>query len=205
MVRKTKEEALETKNAILSAAIDVFLEKGVASAGLEQIAEHAGVTRGAVYWHFKNKRSIFEALHEKLYSPLMAQILADMQSDHPCPLSQLKDLCTKMVDELKTNDEKIKILKVFHIKCDYSSEMEDFLTMQEKEKDKCSSLFVHYFDRAKEKNHLSPETDSELLALTFLLYLTGIKMQLLLNPNLLHLKTRTDELIDMFFNAIQKI
>lgn len=65
MARKTKEEALETRNRILEAAVEVFLEKGVSQAGLEVIAEKAGVTRGAVYWHFKNKADIFEALQDR--------------------------------------------------------------------------------------------------------------------------------------------
>jgi len=46
---------LETKNDILEAAINVFVEKGVVRSTLEQIAAKAGFTRGAVYWHFKIK------------------------------------------------------------------------------------------------------------------------------------------------------
>jgi hypothetical protein len=41
----------EAQSAVLAAAIDVFLERGVTRATLEQIARAAGVTRGAIYWH----------------------------------------------------------------------------------------------------------------------------------------------------------
>jgi TetR/AcrR family acrAB operon transcriptional repressor len=54
MARKTKEEAQETRNAILDAAELVFQEHGVSHTSLAEIAAAAGVTRGAVYWHFAN-------------------------------------------------------------------------------------------------------------------------------------------------------
>ena len=59
-MRRTKEQAEQTRVAILEAAERLFLEKGVAQCSLEQIARAAGVTRGAVYWHFDTgeKRSI---------------------------------------------------------------------------------------------------------------------------------------------------
>lgn len=57
-MRRTKEDAELTKQTILKAAVDVFTERGVAKASLEEIARKADVTRGAVYWHFKNKMEI---------------------------------------------------------------------------------------------------------------------------------------------------
>ncbi len=58
VARKTKEDAEETKDSILEAATKVFMDKGFSNASLEQIAKKAGVTRGAIYWHFKNKMDI---------------------------------------------------------------------------------------------------------------------------------------------------
>ena len=54
MVRKTKEEAEQTRKDILNAARIVFHECGVSRSSLEKIAKAAGVTRGAIYWHFKD-------------------------------------------------------------------------------------------------------------------------------------------------------
>ena len=60
-MRRTKEEAENTRTAILTAAELLFLKKGVSHTSLEQIARQAGVTRGAVYWHFQNKAQIGRA------------------------------------------------------------------------------------------------------------------------------------------------
>ena len=58
MVRRTKDEALETRNRILDAAERVFGESGVSRTSLEDVASAAGVTRGAIYWHFKDKSDL---------------------------------------------------------------------------------------------------------------------------------------------------
>ena len=54
MARKTKEDALITRDLILDAAERVFLRRGVARTALQEIAEEANLTRGAIYWHFQN-------------------------------------------------------------------------------------------------------------------------------------------------------
>ncbi|MDP1673909.1 MAG: TetR family transcriptional regulator, partial [Burkholderiales bacterium] len=55
MARRTKDEAVETRNQILDAAEKVFSARGVSRTSLADIAEAASVTRGAIYWHFKDK------------------------------------------------------------------------------------------------------------------------------------------------------
>jgi TetR/AcrR family acrAB operon transcriptional repressor len=62
MVRKTKEEAAATRQALLDAALFVFSQKGYTAASLEEIAEHAGVSRGAIYWHFHSKADLYNTL-----------------------------------------------------------------------------------------------------------------------------------------------
>ena len=77
-MRRTKEDAEKTRCAILAAAEQLFLERGVAHTSLEQIARHAGVTRGAVYWHFQNKAHLFHEMLNQVRLPLepLAQQLA---------------------------------------------------------------------------------------------------------------------------------
>ncbi|NBD94980.1 MAG: TetR family transcriptional regulator [Gammaproteobacteria bacterium] len=69
MARKTKAEAEATREALLDAAEAVFFEKGVARATLRDIAHRAGVTRGALYWHFKGKAELFQAMLDRVYMP----------------------------------------------------------------------------------------------------------------------------------------
>ena len=61
-MKRTKEEAEETRKSVLDAALRVFSRKGYAAAALKEIAEEAGVTRGAIYHHFANKEQLYLAL-----------------------------------------------------------------------------------------------------------------------------------------------
>lgn len=62
MARKTKAEAAQTRDRIVSCAREVFSRHGVTNTSLEQVAKEAGVTRGAVYWHFRDKADLFMAV-----------------------------------------------------------------------------------------------------------------------------------------------
>nr|AMP19664.1 truncated MtrR [Neisseria gonorrhoeae] len=56
-MRKTKTEALKTKEHLMLAALETFYRKGIARTSLNEIAQTAGVTRGALYWHFKIRKT----------------------------------------------------------------------------------------------------------------------------------------------------
>src|ERR1035437_5519093 len=99
MVRKTKEEAQETRRAILDAAEMVFHEHGVSRTTLDEIAKAAGVTRGAVYWHFTNKAALFDALMQRLLEPLDAR-LGELPSGEGNPIEPLRELTLYFFDRL---------------------------------------------------------------------------------------------------------
>jgi TetR/AcrR family acrAB operon transcriptional repressor len=57
-----------TRETLLKAALNVFSRKGFASSTLEDIAQEAGVTRGAVYWHFQGKADLYNTLMDSYAS-----------------------------------------------------------------------------------------------------------------------------------------
>lgn len=70
MARRTKQEAMETRERLLDAAELLFQGQGVSGTSLHQIAQQAGLTRGAVYWHFKDKAAVFNAMMERVTLPM---------------------------------------------------------------------------------------------------------------------------------------
>ena len=72
MARRTKEDALATRNKLLDSAEHLFQSKGVSRTSLQDIARRAGATRGAVYWHFTDKADLFNAMIERVTLPLEA-------------------------------------------------------------------------------------------------------------------------------------
>ncbi len=70
MVRRTKEDALATRESLLDAAELLFQAQGVSRTSLNDIAREAGTTRGAIYWHFKDKADLFNAMMDRATLPL---------------------------------------------------------------------------------------------------------------------------------------
>ena len=67
LMRRTQEDAEKTKQMILDAGIRIFAEQGYYHTSMEDIARAANVTRGAVYWHFKNKEDFILAMADSIY------------------------------------------------------------------------------------------------------------------------------------------
>ena len=70
MVRRTKAEAEQTRHKLLDAAEQLFLQRGVSRTSLNDIAQAAGTTRGAIYWHFKDKADLFNAMMQRVTLPM---------------------------------------------------------------------------------------------------------------------------------------
>lgn len=79
MVRRTKEEAQATREHLLDTAEQVFLDRGLSRSSLQDIAAAAGLTRGAIYWHFADKLALFDAMLARVDLPL-EQVLVQAEA-----------------------------------------------------------------------------------------------------------------------------
>jgi TetR/AcrR family transcriptional regulator, acrAB operon repressor len=110
MVRKTKEDASITRQRIINAAREVFLENGVSRTSLEKIARHADLTRGAVYWHFTNKAELFHAMREQVFLPLIDRMddmfLAQTSNlESKDPLARIEEFLQETIQLLNDHQE----------------------------------------------------------------------------------------------------
>ena len=124
MARRTKEEAQATRNLILDTAEVVFHERGVSRSSLNDIAQAAGLTRGAIYWHFQDKADLFNAMMVRVTLPLEDTA---RRSDDPAlddPLAYMRDNFTRAL-RLTVNDPQVR--RVFEIathKVEYVGELQ---------------------------------------------------------------------------------
>lgn len=89
-MRRTKEDAKQTRSAILDAAERLFAEKGIPAATLEEISRAARATRGAFYWHFKNKVDLVDALCARRELPQQGLLARAIDEGHDDPLSLME-------------------------------------------------------------------------------------------------------------------
>ncbi len=92
VARRTKEEAAVTREQLLDAAERVFRERGVAGSTLAEVAAAAGVTRGAVYWHFRDKADLYAAMCERATLPLETMVEDAGATVHADPMAALREL-----------------------------------------------------------------------------------------------------------------
>lgn len=111
-MRRTKEEAAGTRSAILKAANELFLEKGYDAVSLEEIAGAAGVTRGAVHWHFRNKQGLLLAIRDEARLPL--QELADSVAREAGldPLKALAEVISATFRHFQADPRQRALLKI---------------------------------------------------------------------------------------------
>ena len=123
MARKTKEEAERTRQQIIHAARQVFHKCGVSRTSLESIAKAAGVTRGAVYWHFANKADLFFAMQEQVSAPLFTRLdsllLAEELVD---PLEGIEQALNEFFHTLEEHPEVRQIFEIMASRCEYVDE-----------------------------------------------------------------------------------
>jgi TetR/AcrR family acrAB operon transcriptional repressor len=177
MVRKTKEDAELTRKEIVNAARAVFLARGVSKSTLEHIASQANVTRGAVYWHFKNKAEIFHAIREQVFLPLidrMDDTLAIASDSSQNPLDQIEASLCHTIHELNDNIEMREIYEIMMIKCEY---VDEFALVLHQILNNCSSLIEKIevaYERAQSQNLLASKLTPRALALDTHLFFGGL-------------------------------
>lgn len=175
LVRKTKAEAEMTRLAIIDAARAVFYARGVSHTSLEEVARAAGVTRGAVYWHFHGKTDLFYAMREQGRQPFKVVIdseLADLSIADP--LAAIERALGTMIDLLR-NDAKVRqTLEIMVMRCEYVDEFAHVLQcLSDSHEDLLQKLRGQYA-RAAELGQLNPRLEPVALAMETLLFLLGM-------------------------------
>jgi TetR/AcrR family acrAB operon transcriptional repressor len=145
VARQTKERAEQTRETILDAATTVFFQRGVARASLEEVARAAGVTRGAVYWHFRDKLDLFNAIEERLRLPQEAQLIELSRSSPRDPLADLERVIVRNLSRF-SNDETLRIqMTVVLLRVDFIDEMAPALERQAGFQRRFSVRLLDYF------------------------------------------------------------
>ncbi len=202
MARRTKEEALETRNRLLDAAERVFHERGVARTSLAEIAEAAGVTRGAIYWHFKDKADLFEAMMDRVTLPL-EDILAGAGQGVPSdPLSLLK-LCTTDVLLRTARDPHLqRVFDIAYHKCEYVGDAAAVRDRHIASQQECLRQIEKGFRACVAAGALPPGVHPREAAVGALSLVSGLIANWVLTPKSFPLERHAESLVDTYFRGL---
>jgi len=124
LVRRTKEDALATRHRLLDAAEILFLAKGVSHTSLQDIARQAGTTRGAVYWHFKDKADLFNAMMDRVTLPLEASLEFLAHAEQATPLAHICSGIRQALLRIVTDPQTRRVFEVATLKVEYIDELQ---------------------------------------------------------------------------------
>ena len=123
VARRTKQEAQLTRHRLLDSAELLFQQRGVSGTSLHEIAQHAGLTRGAVYWHFTDKADLFNAMMERVTLPIEQALARTSKDGLADPLEHLR---ASLLEALRATVADARTRRVFEIathKVEYVAEL----------------------------------------------------------------------------------
>ena len=196
MARRTKEAAAVTHEQLLDAAEQVFRERGVTRTSLAEIAAAAGVTRGAVYWHFKDKAALFAALCERATLPLDAMLAAATGVDVDEPLAALRDLMVGTLQHLARDQRAQAVFEIVFSKTEACGEFGRVAELQQSERCECVAHVEELVRRGIRLERLPADTDPVLATQLLQACMGGIMREWILDRQAYDLAAAAPELVD---------
>lgn len=123
MAKKTKADALKTRQHLIETAIVQFALRGVGNTTLNDIADAANVTRGAIYWHFENKIQLFNELW--LQQPPLRDLIQDRLIGRwgNNPLQRLREKLVVGLQYIAEIPRQQALMQILYHKCEFNSDM----------------------------------------------------------------------------------
>ena len=174
-MRRTKQQSERTRQDILAAARKVFARQGVTRTTFEEIAASAGVTRGAIYWHFADKTELFFAMREQVAVPMIDQIdLALLHADGSDPLAGVERFLRGILGALESDPAARRTFQIMGFKCEYVGELERELGLQRLRCSELVSKLTQTYGRARRAGQLRAGLRPSMAALETCSFVIGL-------------------------------
>lgn len=189
-MRRTKEDAEQTRLKIIAAALELFSRNGYSNTTLAMIADSAGFSRGPIYWHFKSKDELYEAVLAYSQGPL-EKLIAHSRKLANEPHAALEHFISEWFRLLLDERWYRQSFEILLNKTELTAQMASTL----KRERKLTRDMVQLLEALIERGQQAPGTGDcqSPRALALLLYssLMGITHTWLLSPKLFSLREQT--------------
>ncbi|TNV21749.1 TetR family transcriptional regulator [Buttiauxella sp. B2] len=203
MARKTKIEALKTRQHLIDVAITLFAKNGVSSTTLGDIADAAGMTRGAIYWHFDSKVSLFNEIWN-IQPCISLEIRRKLKSQiHDNDLQFLREIIVETLKIISTDRRQYELLQILYHTCEFNGEMYSEREIRERlwfNRERMRKLLRSCIS----KGQIPVNTNIELTITIIQGYLSGIIKNWLMQPENLNLYEQAPEVVDNLFLMLTK-
>ncbi len=146
-----KSEAAETRTTIILSALKLFSEKGFDATSISEICKNANITKGALYWHFKDKRDLYYQLITEVIKEILGESML-LVSEEKSPILKMKKHLNNYLTNIANNEsyQDAYRLMVREMQFDQLADIEQMLENIKREYD-----FESIFQEAIDKEELS--------------------------------------------------
>ena len=177
----------QRKAQILDAALRVFARKGFHKARMDDIAEEAGLSKGLLYWYFRSKDALIEALLTVLFEPDLKdleRLLADTR--RPVP-ERLRELARNALTSLLPYRELMPIVYEFYALAARPGPFQQAIQRYYRH---YQALLAELLTQGLARGELRADLDPEITALALLAQFEGLTLMWLVAPDSMNLEER---------------
>jgi TetR/AcrR family transcriptional regulator, acrAB operon repressor len=201
IMRRTKEEAAITRQNILKAALELFSEKGYATTTLAEIAQSADVTRGAIYWHFKDKADLFNSLASEV--SLRREVVIQQAIAHGGTFTQtFHRILTQLLRDVEEHPDVQAVMKLSLFQSAGLPELEESHALRLEANRAMINNMATFLQQGIESGAVRAEIDPHDAARTALALHQGLAMLWLYDPTAFSLAKRASALADLYIQGI---
>jgi TetR/AcrR family acrAB operon transcriptional repressor len=201
-MRKSAAEAAETRQAILRAALDEFSRRGYSATTLDGVARVAGVTRGAVYWHFANKAALYEELL-RAFGGQSGAIMGAAAAEGGDFITVCRRILARLLTRLAEDKELRAVMELLLSKTEQTAELADVVANQRAAMNELVAQLAGFMQPGIAQGALRADLDPWDVARGFLAYQQGVFHLWLTDPDAFSLRERADALTDLFISGIR--
>lgn len=200
-MRRTKEEAANTRERLLEAALASFHRKGYAATTLDDIARQAEITRGAIQWHFGSKAELYNTLIRECYQEA-GEKLRDIYQAEGTPLQKLRRTLVKWLSYTEEDVKFRTVLELMMLKTEVSPELASGMQEKVQGNQVTVSFFADLIRQGIEAGEIRPDVKPEVAAIAALGLVNGVTSIWLIDPVAFSLRGQAEATVEIFLRGI---
>lgn len=201
-MRRTKEEAAITRGQVLKKALVVFSKKGYSATTLQDIAQEADVTRGAIYHHFGGKAELYNTLVRE-YADRGNQIMGQAVSEGGTLLKILRRVFVRQLQVIEEDREMRALMELYLFKTGLAPELEEGRQQQIESGVGLIEMLAGIMDQGMQQGLLRSDVEPKEMARAYLAFQNGLINLWLTAPEQFSLKASAESFAEILMAGIQ--
>ena len=192
--------ASDTRQRIIASAATVFARKGYHGASLDQVAADAGLTKGAVYWHFQSKADLFLVLLDERFQRDMSEMSVKVDAAHnqADPFESLKLVLLQLADKIESDSDWPRLFLEFlgHARDDAVHQRIGAIYRQS------YSWSQGLLEDLRQRGRCNQHADSFVASVFWGALVDGLVLAWLANPQLIDLKQLMPQIAELVWQGV---